>query len=149
MYDKLGNHVVSPLPTYNQCDQIGRFIGLWASFKSLWQQLFCPNLPCSSAFFAKVSKSIIFLVKSFLDNFYRHLAIFFWSHYLQLTIWKVGDATAYKWEAQIALKSVCLRTRVETAEGQKCLSILSTWFFWTDAAWLPNEMVEIKVSLIK
>ena len=30
----------------DQCDQIGQFIGLWASFKSLWQQLFCPNLPC-------------------------------------------------------------------------------------------------------
>ena len=27
-----------------------------------------------------VSKSIIFLVKSFFVNFYRHLAIFFWSH---------------------------------------------------------------------
>ena len=31
-------------------------------------------------FFVKVSKSIIFLVKSFLGDFYRHLAIFFWSH---------------------------------------------------------------------
>ena len=30
----------------DQCDQIGRFIGLWAPF-SLWQQLICPNLPHS------------------------------------------------------------------------------------------------------
>ena len=30
-----------------QCDQIGQFIGLWASFQSLWQQLVCPNLPHS------------------------------------------------------------------------------------------------------
>ena len=30
--------------------------------------------------FFKVSKPIIFLVKSFLGKFYRHLAIFFWSH---------------------------------------------------------------------
>ena len=30
----------------------------------------------SQAIFVKVSKSIIFLVKSFLGNFYRHLAIF-------------------------------------------------------------------------
>ena len=30
-----------------QCDQIGRFIGLWAPFQSLWQQLICPNLPHS------------------------------------------------------------------------------------------------------
>ena len=32
---------------YFQCDQIGRFIGLWATFKRLWQQLICPNLPHS------------------------------------------------------------------------------------------------------
>ena len=32
---------------WNQCDQIGRFIGLWAIFQSLWQQLNCPNLPHS------------------------------------------------------------------------------------------------------
>ena len=30
-----------------QCDQIGRFIGLWATFKSVWQQLVCPYLPHS------------------------------------------------------------------------------------------------------
>ena len=35
--------------------------------------------------FVKVSKPIIFLVKSFLGNFYRHLAIFFWSHWPSLT----------------------------------------------------------------
>ena len=28
----------------------------------------------------KVSKSFIFLVKSFLGNFYRHKATFYWSH---------------------------------------------------------------------
>ena len=37
-----------------------------------------PNLPHS---FVKVSKSNIFLVKSFLSNFYRHLVIF-WSHWV-------------------------------------------------------------------
>ena len=30
---------------HKQCDQIGRFIALWATFQSLWQQLFCPNRP--------------------------------------------------------------------------------------------------------
>ena len=34
-------------PISNQCDQIWQFIGLWASFKSFWQQLICPNLPHS------------------------------------------------------------------------------------------------------
>ena len=28
----------------NQCDQIGRFIGLWVTFQSLWQQSICPFL---------------------------------------------------------------------------------------------------------
>ena len=45
-------------------------------FLSLWQQLICPNLPHSQAIFVKASKFIIFLQKSFLGNFYRHLAIF-------------------------------------------------------------------------
>ena len=49
-----------------QCDQIGRFIGLCTTFQSLQQQLICPNLPHYQAIFVKVSKSFIFLVKSFL-----------------------------------------------------------------------------------
>ena len=68
--------------THYQCDQIGRFIGLWASIQSLWPQLIYPNLLHSSAIFVKVSKSWIFLVKSFLGNFYGHLVIFYWSHWL-------------------------------------------------------------------
>ena len=36
----------------------------------------CPNLPHSWAIFVKVSKSLFFLVKSFLGNFYRHLVTF-------------------------------------------------------------------------
>ena len=43
------------LPTYrrwqwkvaSQCDQSEQFIGLWATFLSIWQQLICPNLPHS------------------------------------------------------------------------------------------------------
>ena len=38
------------------------------------------NLQHSWAIFVKMLKSVIFLVKSFLGNFYKHLAIFFWSH---------------------------------------------------------------------
>ena len=42
------------------------------------------NLPKSPSYaiFVKVSKTIIFLVKSFLGNFYRHLANFYWSQAL-------------------------------------------------------------------
>ena len=68
--------------TWNQCDQIGWFIGLRATFQCLWQQLFCPNLSHSQAILVKLSKSFILLVKSFLGNFYRHLATFYWSHWL-------------------------------------------------------------------
>ena len=39
-----------------------------------------PNLPHSEAITVNVSKSFIFLVKPFFGNFYRHLAIFIWSH---------------------------------------------------------------------
>ena len=48
-----------------QCDQIGRFISLWATFQSQWQQFYCPNCPHFLAIFVNVSKSFIFLVKSF------------------------------------------------------------------------------------
>ena len=37
-----------------QCDQIGRFIALWATFQSLWQQLFCPKSPTFLVNFCKV-----------------------------------------------------------------------------------------------
>ena len=38
-----------------------------------------------------MSKSFIFLVKSFLGNFYRHLATFYWSH------WSVRSRWCYKY----------------------------------------------------
>ena len=64
----------------HQCDQIEQFIALWATFQSRWQQLFCPNRPHCLAIFVKVSKLFSFIVKSFLGNFYRHLATIYWSH---------------------------------------------------------------------
>ena len=49
------------------------------------------NLPKSpiflGIFFVKMSKSISFVVKSIWGNFYRHLAIFFWSHWRQTLFW--------------------------------------------------------------
>ena len=42
------------------------------------------NLPNSPTFLGKFCKGVKnFLVKSFLGNFYRHLAILFWSHWPQ------------------------------------------------------------------
>ena len=52
-----------------QCDQIGRLIGLWATFQGLWQQLICPNLPHCKAIFVKISNYLIFVVKSFWASF--------------------------------------------------------------------------------
>ena len=59
---KPGSLASSPL----QCDQIGQFIELWATFQSLWQQLICPN---HLGNFCKGVKSFNFLLKSCLDNF--------------------------------------------------------------------------------
>ena len=38
------NDAVVTILGYRQCDQIWRFIGLWATFQSHWQQLIRPNL---------------------------------------------------------------------------------------------------------
>ena len=65
----------------DQCDKIGRFIGLWVTFYSLCQQLICPNLPTLLGNFCNGVKIYNFLAKSFLGNFYRNLVIFFWSHW--------------------------------------------------------------------
>ena len=43
-----------------QCDQIGQFIGLWATIQSWWPQLFCPNCPHCKAIFCKSVKIIHF-----------------------------------------------------------------------------------------
>ena len=64
-----------------KCDQNGRFITLWVTFQSLWQQLFCPKGLHIFGIFENLSKSFILLAKSFLGNFYRHLATFCWSHW--------------------------------------------------------------------
>ena len=65
------------------------------NFLSLWKQLICPNLSNSLEIFVNVSKSFIFLVKSFLGNFYRHLGIFLWSHCSRLRFnWAVFFALA-------------------------------------------------------
>ena len=41
---------------WKQCNQIGRFFALWATFISLWQQLICPKLPALLGNFCKVVK---------------------------------------------------------------------------------------------
>ena len=56
--------------TWVHCDQIERFIGLWATFQSLWQQLICPNLLNSQEIFVKV-------ILNFWENHFGHLLMTF------------------------------------------------------------------------
>ena len=57
-------------------------LGNILDFGQLLKPLAPINLPQSSPFLSNYCKGvkIIFLVKPFLGNFYRHLAIFIWSH---------------------------------------------------------------------
>ena len=52
-------------------------LGTFSKFKSTIKK---PKLPTCLGNFCKGVKIFIFLVKSFLSNFYRHLATFYWSH---------------------------------------------------------------------
>ena len=63
----------------SKCDQIGQFIGLYGNFSKLLATINSPKSSTFLAIFVKVLKSLIFLVKSFFGNFYRHLATFYWS----------------------------------------------------------------------
>ena len=62
-----------------QCDQIGRFIAPWATFQSLWQQLFCPNCPYILGNFCKGIKMFHFSSEINFGQLYRTLLTFFWS----------------------------------------------------------------------
>ena len=57
------------LPGANKKKSAVQAVWLWATFQSLWTQLICPNLIHSNAILVKVSKYLIFLLKSFLGNF--------------------------------------------------------------------------------
>ena len=87
----------------------------WAIYCTLGnflKPLATTNLPKSPTFlgnFCKGVKSIIFLVKSFLGNFYKHSAIFFWSHCRRRRHY--DDTTSDK--EKIVLRGRRLRTRVK------------------------------------
>ena len=63
------------MPSSLQCDQIVRFIALWATFQSLWQLLFCPK------------------THTFLGNFCKCVKIFHFSSEINLgqLLWTFGD----------------------------------------------------------
>ena len=57
--------------------RLGDFLDFGLLFKAFGNNYFVQISHIVTQYFVKVSKSIIFLVKSFLGNFYRNLAIFF------------------------------------------------------------------------
>ena len=63
-----------------QCDQIGRFIGLWSNFSKPLATVILPKSPTFLGNFCKGVKNYHISREIILGNFYRHLAIFFWSH---------------------------------------------------------------------
>ena len=85
-----GKNLLQLLFCANQCDQIGRFFALLATIQKLVATIILPKLATLSAIFVKVSKPFIFLLKSFLDNFDRHLAIFIWSHCIGSRYWRTA-----------------------------------------------------------
>ena len=80
---------------YSQCDQIRRFIVLWATFQSLWQQFYAQIVHILGNICKRV-KSFIFLLKNrfwatFIDIWRLLLTFsdFYWSHCVQETShWK-------------------------------------------------------------
>ena len=62
-----------------------------ANFSKPVATMILPKLPTLYSIFVKVLKSFIFLVKSFLGNFYRHLAIFYWSHWFEPHVKQIWD----------------------------------------------------------
>ena len=66
----------------HQCDQIGWFIALWQLFKASGNNYFVQIAHILRQLLLRCPKSFIFTLKYFLGNFYRHLAIFYWSLWL-------------------------------------------------------------------
>ena len=92
MEPHLGQHAiqVSNMQSFNRNikgpNSVTRLDDFW-TLGNFLKPLATKNLPKSPTFLGIFCKGVkIFQVKSFLGNFYRHLAIFFWSHWeTQLT----------------------------------------------------------------
>ena len=68
-----------------QCDHTGRFFALWATFQSLWQQLFSPNRPHSYVILVNVSKIFHFSSEIIFGNFY------IWRFFIGDTVWIISN----------------------------------------------------------
>ena len=70
-------------------NRLGNLLDFDQLFKIFGNNEFAQTSHILRQIFVKVSKSIIFQVKSFLGNFYRYLATFYWSH-CKKGSWLVG-----------------------------------------------------------
>jgi len=70
------NNRIDPIYVAISVTRLGDFLDFGQLFKALSNNEFAQISHILRHFFVEVSKSIIFLVKSFLGNFDRHLAIF-------------------------------------------------------------------------
>ena len=104
---------------WEQCDQIGRFIGLLGNFSKSLATIYLPKFLTFLGNFVKVSKSLIFWVKSFLGNFYRHLVIFYWSHCLLIFL-------GHLWQACIRRIAYISRQSWDSNFGKNLLPIRHT-----------------------
>ena len=77
---EMGKYTQRVCIALTRCDKIWQFIIFWATFQSPGNNYFANTF---LAIFVKVPKSVILLEKSYLGNFYIHLAIFYWSHFTQ------------------------------------------------------------------
>ena len=90
-----------------QCDQIGQFIWLWATFKAFGNNYFVQIFHILRQFF-KGFKIYHFSSEIIFGNFYRHLVIFFWSHW----------SSAYFLDVDIQARALFYWLREETSEGR-------------------------------
>ena len=82
--------------------RLGNLMDFGQLFKALGNKLICPNLQDSFAISVKVSKSLIFLSKSFLGKFHRHLVTFNWSYSLEPRLRQVNFLCANDDEVLLA-----------------------------------------------
>ena len=99
-------------------------------------------------YFAQISHILrqfllIFLAKSFLGNFYRLLAIFFWSHcsaYLFQFAWlkdKLGPKNKYDIAETLVIKSSSLETIDQPNEP---ITAQSIHVYFSPYFWFPNSL---------
>ena len=108
--------------------RLGDFLDFGLLFKAFGNNYFVQISHIVTQYFAKVSKSIIFLVKSFLGNFYRHLATFYWSHWQSVNLGSYG-LKVDKYE-RYASSFFCSEKGSRSSSGRSSSSNDIKWLFY-------------------